>query len=95
MRRVPQGQGDYEMFPEGVDNDLDGRYNEDGIGGLDLHRNYPENWRPMREATGRGLHAGRRRRVPAVGARNPRGLPVPDDASRTWASPSRSTRRCR
>jgi hypothetical protein len=29
-----------------VDNDGDGRFNEDGIGGLDLHRNYPENWRP-------------------------------------------------
>ena len=58
MRRVPQGQGDYETFPEGVDNDLDGRYNEDGIGGLDLHRNYPENWRPMREATGRGYSQG-------------------------------------
>jgi hypothetical protein len=58
MRRVAQGQGDYETFPEGVDNDLDGRYNEDGIGGLDLHRNYPENWRPMREATGRGYSQG-------------------------------------
>ena len=58
MRRVPAGQGDYETFPEGVDNDLDGRYNEDGIGGLDLHRNYPENWRPMREATGRGYSQG-------------------------------------
>ena len=58
MRRVPQGQGDYETYPEGVDNDLDGRYNEDGIGGLDLHRNYPENWRPMREATGRGYSQG-------------------------------------
>ena len=58
MRRVPQGQGDYETYPEGIDNDLDGRYNEDGIGGLDLHRNYPENWRPMREATGRGYTQG-------------------------------------
>ncbi|MCX6551534.1 MAG: M14 family metallopeptidase [Acidobacteria bacterium] len=54
MKRVPQGQGDYETYSEGIDNDLDGRYNEDGIGGLDLHRNYPENWRPGREATGRG-----------------------------------------
>src|SRR5512135_3518736 len=39
MRRVPQGQGDYELYPEGIDNDGDGRLNEDGIGGLDLHRN--------------------------------------------------------
>jgi hypothetical protein len=58
MRRVPQGEGDYELYQEGVDSDEDGRYNEDGIGGLDLHRNYPENWRPMREETGRGYVQG-------------------------------------
>ncbi len=56
MVRVPAGQGRYNMHQEGIDNDGDGRINEDGIGGLDLHRNYPENWRPMpeHEATGRG-----------------------------------------
>jgi Zinc carboxypeptidase len=54
MRRVRDGEGDYEVHSEGIDNDGDSRYNEDGIGGLDLHRNYPENWRPMREETGRG-----------------------------------------
>jgi hypothetical protein len=54
MRNVGQGKGDYLLFTEGYDNDGDGRVNEDGIGGLDLHRNYPENWRPMTEETGRG-----------------------------------------
>ena len=54
MRMVATGQGDYMMYPEGVDNDRDGRINEDGVGGLDLHRNYPYNWRPMAESTGRG-----------------------------------------
>lgn len=56
MRRVPNNTGDWMVYSEGVDNDLDGRYNEDGIGGLDLHRNYPYNWRPEpgRDATGRG-----------------------------------------
>lgn len=56
MRRVGPGNGDYEVYPEGIDNDGDGRYNEDGIGGLDLHRNYPYNWRPEpgRDMTGRG-----------------------------------------
>ncbi|MEX2178368.1 MAG: M14 family metallopeptidase [Gemmatimonadaceae bacterium] len=56
MRRVGTGRGDYETYSEGVDNDLDGRYNEDGIGGLDLHRNYPMNWRPEPggDSTGRG-----------------------------------------
>jgi hypothetical protein len=56
MRRVGEGNGDWNVYSEGIDNDLDGRYNEDGIGGLDLHRNYPENWRPEPglDATGRG-----------------------------------------
>lgn len=60
MKRVPSGTGDWMTSSEGVDNDGDGRVNEDGIGGLDLHRNYPENWRPERhiEATGRGFTQG-------------------------------------
>lgn len=60
MKRVLEGKGDYFIYTEGIDNDGDGRYNEDGIGGLDLHRNYPENWRPDRggDATGRGYTQG-------------------------------------
>jgi hypothetical protein len=59
MRRVQQGeQGNYRVVSEGIDNDKDGRVNEDGIGGLDLHRNYVENWRPMTEETGRGQTQG-------------------------------------
>ena len=60
MQRVLDGQGDWFIYTEGIDNDGDGRYNEDGIGGLDLHRNYPENWRPDRggDATGRGYTQG-------------------------------------
>jgi hypothetical protein len=58
MRNVGQGQGDYDLYGEGYDSDGDGRVNEDGIGGLDLHRNYPENWRPMTEATSRGYTQG-------------------------------------
>jgi hypothetical protein len=54
MKRVPAGEGIYLTSSEGIDNDDDGRINEDGIGGLDLHRNYPENWRPEIEQTGRG-----------------------------------------
>ncbi len=56
LKRVGEGKGDWKQWSEGVDNDLDGRFNEDGIGGLDLHRNYLENWRPEpgRDATGRG-----------------------------------------
>ena len=58
MKRVAAGEGDYIVISEGIDNDGDGRINEDGIGGLDLHRNYAENWRPMVEATGRGWTQG-------------------------------------
>lgn len=56
MRRVPEGEGDWVVVGEGIDNDGDGEFNEDGIGGLDLHRNYPENWRPDsgEDATKRG-----------------------------------------
>jgi hypothetical protein len=54
MKRVAAGKGIYLTSSEGIDNDGDGRINEDGIGGLDLHRNYPENWRPQTEETGRG-----------------------------------------
>jgi hypothetical protein len=58
MKRVPAGKGIYLSSSEGIDNDGDGRINEDGIGGLDLHRNYPENWRPETELTGRGYTQG-------------------------------------
>jgi len=32
MRRVGPHKGDYEVYSEGIDNDGDGRYNEDGVG---------------------------------------------------------------
>ena len=56
MKRAGKGKGDYDVYSEGLDTDGDGQYNEDGVGGLDLHRNYPENWRPEpdRDLTGRG-----------------------------------------
>jgi hypothetical protein len=60
MKRATDGKGDYIVSAEGVDNDGDGRTNEDGVGGLDLHRNYPENWRPMpgQDLTARGWTQG-------------------------------------
>ena len=58
LRNVGAGRGDYMTYSEGIDSDGDGRFNEDGVGGLDLHRNYPGNWRPEREATGRGNTQG-------------------------------------
>jgi hypothetical protein len=60
MRTVGAGRGNYMMYPEGIDNDGDGRINEDGVGGLDLHRNYTTNWRPEpgKDVTGRGFTQG-------------------------------------
>ncbi|MGW8267152.1 MAG: M14 family metallopeptidase [Longimicrobiales bacterium] len=47
LRRSEEGEeAEWVVDREGIDNDGDGRINEDGIGGLDLHRNYVENWRP-------------------------------------------------
>ena len=34
----------YGTMREGVDNDGDGAINEDGVGGLDMNRNFPRNW---------------------------------------------------
>lgn len=60
MKRTFPGKGEYLVYTEGIDNDGDGSFNEDGIGGLDLHRNYPENWRPNSggDLTGRGYTQG-------------------------------------
>src|SRR4030042_894271 len=58
MKRVAAGKGIYLSSSEGIENDNDGRINEDGLGGLALDRNYPENWRPEREETGRGFTQG-------------------------------------
>lgn len=34
----------FTLIREGIDNDGDGRINEDGIGGIDMNRNFPRNW---------------------------------------------------
>ncbi len=43
----PGTKGDYAMLgSEGIDDDGDGRVNEDGPGGYDLNRNWPAGWQP-------------------------------------------------
>lgn len=34
----------YALVREGVDDDGDGALNEDGVGGIDMNRNFPRNW---------------------------------------------------
>ncbi|MBA2258347.1 MAG: peptidase M14, partial [Acidobacteria bacterium] len=48
LEAVPPGQtGDYVVLgSEGIDNDRDGRVNEDPVGGYDGNRNWASNWQP-------------------------------------------------
>jgi hypothetical protein len=48
MEQVPPGQtGDWVLLgSEGIDNDGDGRVNEDGPGGYDGNRNWASDWQP-------------------------------------------------
>ena len=48
METVPAGEvGDYVLLgSEGIDNDGDGRVNEDGPGGYDPNRNWATDWQP-------------------------------------------------
>ncbi len=52
---VRDDEGDYVMLgSEGIDNDGDGRINEDGIGYYDMNRNWPSSWNPNHLQGGAG-----------------------------------------
>lgn len=53
-RELPQGARRYRMLREGIDNDGDGRLNEDGFGGIDMNRNFPRNWEMEHLQSGAG-----------------------------------------
>jgi murein tripeptide amidase MpaA len=54
-RQEGESEGNFYRFSsEGYDNDGDGRLNEDGIGGLDMNRNFPRNWEPQYMQSGAG-----------------------------------------
>ena len=64
-RRRPDDEGPfYEVWTEGVDNDDDGEYQEDRLGGVDPNRNYPGNWDPGQR--GGGPFAGSEREIRAM-----------------------------
>jgi len=42
----------YRVMTEGIDNDGDGEFNEDRVGGVDLNRNFPANWSAKQLASG-------------------------------------------
>ena len=46
----------YDIYAEGIDDDKDGKYNEDGVGGIDMNRNFPRNWGLEFEQRGAGSY---------------------------------------
>jgi len=51
--RKPDDEGPfYKRYSEGNDDDGDGKYNEDGPGGIDPNRNYPGNWSLKQRGSG-------------------------------------------
>lgn len=56
---VKRGDGEitgdfYDIISEGIDDDNDGKFNEDGLGGIDMNRNFPRNWGLESEQSGAG-----------------------------------------
>jgi hypothetical protein len=52
VRGEAGGRPRFRVVEEGIDNDEDGRMNEDRIGGVDLNRNFPANWSAAQRASG-------------------------------------------
>ncbi|HPT32035.1 MAG TPA: M14 family metallopeptidase, partial [Prolixibacteraceae bacterium] len=51
----PGEKGEWSLLgEEGIDNDMDGRYNEDGPGAMDPNRNWGANWQPPYVQNGAG-----------------------------------------
>ena len=44
----------YDEYSEGIDDDEDGYFNEDDVGGIDMNRNFPRNWGLEFEQSGAG-----------------------------------------
>jgi hypothetical protein len=53
-QEVPANAARYRVVAEGIDNDGDGRTNEDGVGGIDMNRNFPRNWERVHLQSGAG-----------------------------------------
>jgi len=54
-RDIGDQHGDfYDLYSEGIDDDGDGYFNEDGIGGIDMNRNFSRNWGMEFEQGGAG-----------------------------------------
>ncbi|MCP4723470.1 MAG: hypothetical protein GY863_00465, partial [bacterium] len=57
MERCAEDEkGEWRVYSEGIDNDNDGRFNEDGVGGLDINRNWPAQWKQEYVQRGAGIY---------------------------------------
>ena len=56
VRREEDEKGEWRVYSEGIDNDKDGEYNEDGVGGLDINRNWPSRWQQEYVQNGSGQY---------------------------------------
>jgi hypothetical protein len=56
VRRQEGEEGEWSVYSEGIDNDGDSRFNEDGVGGLDINRNWPSRWQQEHVQGGAGLY---------------------------------------
>ncbi|MGB4704379.1 MAG: M14 family metallopeptidase [Candidatus Saccharicenans sp.] len=45
-------KGEYELYTEGIDNDGDGLFNEDGPGGVEINRNFPHDFEYFQKRAG-------------------------------------------
>lgn len=54
VRAEPGEPGEWRVYSEGIDNDNDGQFNEDGVGGLDINRNWPSQWQQEHIQSGAG-----------------------------------------
>ena len=54
VRRKEGEKGEWRVYSEGIDNDKDDRFNEDGVGGLDINRNWPSRWQQEHIQRGSG-----------------------------------------
>ena len=56
VRRADEDLGGayFDVLSEGTDEDGDGQLNEDGLGGIDMNRNFPRNWGLEFEQSGAG-----------------------------------------
>ncbi len=54
-RRIDEREGEFfDIYSEGIDDDEDGAFNEDDVGGIDMNRNFPRNWGLEFEQSGAG-----------------------------------------